>query len=63
VIVLAGDHQQLGPTVRSPLARERGFGVSYLERLYRLPMYDAEAGQTFVGFHAPVITKLLRTYR
>src|SRR5262249_60135877 len=32
-VVLAGDHCQLPPTVLSPEAMRRGFGVSLLERL------------------------------
>lgn len=34
-LVLAGDHQQLPPTIVSQPAREQGFGVSLLERLMR----------------------------
>ncbi len=34
-LVLAGDHQQLPPTVVSRPAQEQGFGVSLLERLIR----------------------------
>lgn len=39
-IVLAGDMQQLGPGVRSPLARELGLKMSYLQRLTTMPIYD-----------------------
>jgi hypothetical protein len=38
--VLCGDHKQLGPVVRSPFGREHGLGVSLLERLMRLPVYQ-----------------------
>ncbi|MCB8923868.1 MAG: AAA family ATPase [Ardenticatenaceae bacterium] len=34
-LVLAGDHQQLPPTIVSPQAQEQGFGISLLERLMR----------------------------
>ena len=38
-IVLAGDPQQLGPIVRSPLASTFGLSVSVLERLMARPVY------------------------
>jgi helicase MOV-10 len=64
ILALAGDPQQLGPVVRSPLARQNGFEVSYLERLCRLPLYSPvdEAGQR-VGYRSSVIRKLVRNYR
>ncbi len=42
-VVLSGDPEQLGPVVRSSIARELGLGVSYLERLMARPLY-ADAG-------------------
>ena len=44
-VVLAGDHCQLNPIVRSPLAREQGLKLSYLERLMNMPIYDEREGQ------------------
>ena len=38
--VLCGDHKQLGPVVRSPFGRGHGLGVSLLERLMQLPVYQ-----------------------
>ena len=35
-VVLAGDHMQMEPSVTSPVARDKKFGVSLLERLYYL---------------------------
>ncbi|OBZ77615.1 putative helicase mov-10-B.1 [Grifola frondosa] len=39
-VVLSGDPKQLGPVIRSVVARELGFGKSYLERLMELPLYN-----------------------
>ncbi|GAQ81308.1 RNA helicase SDE3 [Klebsormidium nitens] len=64
VVALAGDHQQLGPVVRSPLARKYGLGVSYLERLCGLPLYCPEDDDgRYVGYRTSVIRKLVRNYR
>ena len=38
-VVLSGDPKQLGPVIRSSLARQLGLGKSYLERLMDLPLY------------------------
>lgn len=43
-VILSGDRKQLGPIVRSPVARELGLGVSYLDRLMANPIYDEDAG-------------------
>ncbi|XP_061113551.1 putative helicase mov-10-B.2 [Conger conger] len=61
-LVLAGDPQQLGPILRSPLAIQHGLGLSLLERLMkhnRLYKKDEETN-TFDG---RFVTKLLRNYR
>ena len=39
-VIISGDVKQLGPIVRSPLARELGLGKSYLERLMESELYD-----------------------
>ncbi len=45
-VILSGDPKQLGPVVRSSLARELGLGKSYLERLMDLSLYQsAETGR------------------
>ncbi|KIO28302.1 hypothetical protein M407DRAFT_22509 [Tulasnella calospora MUT 4182] len=40
-IILAGDPKQLGPVIRSPVARRLGLDVSYLDRLMAMDMYKA----------------------
>jgi len=49
-VVLAGDNQQLGPIVRSGLAKKHGLGLSYLARLMSREVYDLESwkGLTYV---------------
>jgi helicase MOV-10 len=44
-IVLSGDPKQLGPIIRSEVARELGLCKSYLERLMERPVYDEVAGR------------------
>lgn len=39
-LVLAGDHRQLGPTVKSSQAREGGLGRTLFERLIALPRFS-----------------------
>jgi helicase MOV-10 len=41
-VVLSGDPKQLGPIVRSGIARLYGFEQSLLERLMKRPVYDVE---------------------
>lgn len=43
-IVLAGDPKQLGPIIRSGIARELGLEQSYLERLMSMDTYEAQSG-------------------
>jgi helicase MOV-10 len=38
-VVLAGDHLQLGPVIRSDVARDQGLEMSYQERLMQLESY------------------------
>ncbi|PFH46787.1 hypothetical protein AMATHDRAFT_7405 [Amanita thiersii Skay4041] len=49
-VVLSGDPKQLGPIIRSPIARELGLQVSYLERLMNRDAYDIKgySGNTYV---------------
>lgn len=54
-IILAGDNQQLGPTVYSVLARSLGLKKSYLSRLMERAIYDlkgSDRGLTYVCFNA-----------
>lgn len=44
-VVLSGDPKQLGPVIRSSVARELGLGKSYLERLMEMPVYDSQTGR------------------
>lgn len=44
-VVLSGDSKQLGPIVRSPVARELGLNQSYLDRLMANPIYDEQSGK------------------
>lgn len=44
-VTLSGDSKQLGPIVRSPVARDLGLGVSYLDRLVQNPLYDEQEGK------------------
>ncbi|KAM4795734.1 putative helicase MOV-10 [Rhinophrynus dorsalis] len=59
-LVLAGDPQQLGPIIRSPVAIEHGLGISLLERLMtQNPLYKKENDH----YDPKFVTKLLRNYR
>ncbi|KAK0477917.1 P-loop containing nucleoside triphosphate hydrolase protein [Armillaria novae-zelandiae] len=39
-VILSGDPKQLGPIVRSPVARDLGLEISYIERLMKMNVYD-----------------------
>ncbi|KAG8756229.1 hypothetical protein FRC12_010636 [Ceratobasidium sp. 428] len=56
-VVLSGDPKQLGPVIRSPVARQLGMGTSYLERLMALPAYDE------VIMRGISVIKLLKNFR
>ncbi|KIP01837.1 hypothetical protein PHLGIDRAFT_112706 [Phlebiopsis gigantea 11061_1 CR5-6] len=56
-VVLAGDHRQLNPIVRSPLARDLGLKLSYLERLMNMPIYDEHTGK------GRTVMKLVKNFR
>lgn len=56
-IVLSGDPKQLGPIIRSTVARVLGLEKSYLERLMEREVYDIERhhGTTWVmGYSGPM---------
>ncbi|KAG2058194.1 P-loop containing nucleoside triphosphate hydrolase protein [Suillus hirtellus] len=56
-IVLAGDPKQLGPIVRSNIARQLGLEKSYLERLMSMDAYEAQSG------HGLSVVKLVKNFR
>ncbi|CAE7221372.1 unnamed protein product [Rhizoctonia solani] len=56
-IVLSGDPKQLGPVIRSPVARQLGMNVSYLDRLMASPAYDE------IEMRGISVTKLLQNFR
>lgn len=49
-VILSGDPMQLGPIIRSPVARILGFELSYMERLMSLAWYNDRSwrGKTYV---------------
>ncbi|KAI0048936.1 RNA helicase [Auriscalpium vulgare] len=53
-VVLLGDPRQLGPLIRSPIARELGLDISYLERLMDRQAYQGNSA---------CFVKLLKNYR
>lgn len=64
-LVLVGDPNQLGPIVRSNVAKLHGLEVSFLQRLMGLPLYNSyslEDGQ-YEGFNPALVTKLKKNYR
>lgn len=64
VVVLTGDHQQLGPLIRSPIALKYGLDKSYLERLSTLTTYlPASANGRSLVYNNSLVTKLVRNYR
>lgn len=61
-LVLAGDPKQLGPIVRSSLAINLGFGMSFLERLV---IYNQlyQKDEHLKGYNPDVMVKLIKNYR
>ncbi|KAI1789430.1 P-loop containing nucleoside triphosphate hydrolase protein [Ganoderma leucocontextum] len=57
IVILAGDPKQLGPVIRSSIARELGLGKSYLERLIEMPLYSSPNGR------GTSYIKLIKNYR
>jgi helicase MOV-10 len=43
-VILSGDPKQLGPVIRSGVARDLGLGKSYLQRLMDCEVYDVAKG-------------------
>lgn len=66
-LVLAGDPQQLGPVLRSPVAIKYGLGISLLEwMMTKVPFYGRipQDEEDELGEYNPlIITKLLKNYR
>ncbi|KAG8450910.1 hypothetical protein GDO86_003254 [Hymenochirus boettgeri] len=59
-LVLAGDQQQLGPVLRSPIAINHGLGISLLERLMtQNSLYLKKDGI----YNPQFVSKLLKNYR
>ncbi|KAF8869388.1 P-loop containing nucleoside triphosphate hydrolase protein [Infundibulicybe gibba] len=54
-IILSGDPKQLGPIIRSNVARNLGLEISYLERLMNIHVYDPQNGTAVV--------KLIKNFR
>jgi helicase MOV-10 len=50
-IILSGDPKQLGPIIRSPIARALGLEMSYLQRLMESDVYEVDPdSDTYVWF-------------
>ncbi|KAJ7309928.1 Helicase MOV-10, partial [Desmophyllum pertusum] len=66
-LVFAGDPQQLGPVLRSPVAIKCGLGMSLLEwMMTKVPFYGRilQDEEDELGDYNPlIITKLLKNYR
>ncbi|KAJ6608247.1 P-loop containing nucleoside triphosphate hydrolase protein [Mycena sp. CBHHK59/15] len=56
-IVLSGDPKQLGPIIRSSIARELGLETSYIERLMKREIYDEVKG------YGSSVVKLIKNFR
>ncbi|KAK0229484.1 RNA helicase [Armillaria nabsnona] len=56
-VVLSGDPKQLGPVIRSSIARELGLDTSYIERLMQREIYDE------VGGHGQSVVTLTQNFR
>ncbi|KAF8621344.1 hypothetical protein AX15_007875 [Amanita polypyramis BW_CC] len=55
--ILAGDHRQLGPDIRSSLTKRFGLQKSYLKRLMEREIYDENVGRRLT------VVKLLKNFR
>ncbi|KAL0574390.1 hypothetical protein V5O48_007565 [Marasmius crinis-equi] len=56
-IVLSGDPKQLGPIIKSGIAKELGLGMSYLQRLMNSEGYDEVQG------YGSTVVKLVKNFR
>ncbi|KAK1226927.1 hypothetical protein PQX77_010098 [Marasmius sp. AFHP31] len=56
-VVLCGDPRQLGPVVRSGVARRLGLEVTFMERLMKREVYDEVKG------YGKTVVKLTKNYR
>ncbi|KAF9457919.1 P-loop containing nucleoside triphosphate hydrolase protein [Collybia nuda] len=56
-VILSGDPKQLGPIIRSGVARELGLEKSYIERLMERDIYDIRAG------YGKSVIKLIKNFR
>ena len=67
VVVLAGDPKQLGPIIRSAIAKDFGLSKSLLERLCECSPYQRRVtnhdGATVDPYDSRVMTKLVKNYR
>lgn len=59
-VILAGDPMQLGPVIRSKLAKGHNFDLSLLERLVDMPIYARDEDK-FVdhGAYNPLLADIL----
>ncbi|KAK7684935.1 hypothetical protein QCA50_011770 [Cerrena zonata] len=56
-VILSGDPMQLGPIIRSPVARILKFDLSYLERLMNMPLYNDRS------WRGKTVVKLINNFR
>ncbi|EMD34731.1 hypothetical protein CERSUDRAFT_54531 [Gelatoporia subvermispora B] len=56
-VVLSGDPKQLGPIIRSPIARDLGMEESFIERLMKREWYNASDPQN------DLVVKLVKNFR
>ncbi|KAG8853758.1 hypothetical protein FRB96_008013 [Tulasnella sp. 330] len=56
-VILSGDPNQLGPIIRSALARPMGLGLSFLERLMKRDLYSDRR------WHGVSVIKLVKNFR
>lgn len=60
-IILAGDPKQLDAVCKSTVTVKLGFNISFMERLYMLPLYSKN---TKTGkYNSKYITQLVKNYR
>ncbi|XP_018494475.1 putative helicase MOV-10 [Galendromus occidentalis] len=59
-VILSGDHLQLGPIIRSPIARTYGMGKSLLERIMETKPYCRGENN---AYNPMLLTKLVRNFR